>query len=49
MSASPSLKDLPKVDNNLKSQLESFNQENLKDVNTLEKNILPSAQGKKIF
>lgn len=42
---SPSLKDLPKVNTDLKSQLECFNQKNLKDVDTLEKNILPSAQG----
>ena len=49
MSVSPSLKDLPKVNDNLKSELQRFNQENLKDVNTLEKNILPSAQGNGYF
>lgn len=42
---SPSLKDLPKVAVDLKSQLEGFNFQCLKDVDTNEKNVLPSAQG----
>ena len=42
---SPSLKDLPKVAIDLKSQLEGFNHQCLKDVDTNEKNVLPSAQG----
>jgi hypothetical protein len=42
---SPSLKDLPKVAVDLKSQLEGFNPENMKAVETAEKNILPTAQG----
>lgn len=43
--AAPALKDLPKVAENLKSQLESFNTENLKNANTQEKIILPTAEG----
>lgn len=47
--ASPALKDLPKVAETLKSQLETFNTENLKNANTQEKIILPTAEGKQIF
>lgn len=42
---SPSLKDLPKVAVDLKSQLEGFNHDNMKKASTNEKNILPSAEG----
>lgn len=42
---SPSLKDLPNLNNDLKSQLINFNQEKLKDVDVQEKIILPTAQG----
>lgn len=41
----PSLKDLPKVATDLKSQLEGFNQSCLRDVDTNEKIVLPSAEG----
>lgn len=44
--ASPALKDLPKVAENLKSQLETFNTDKLKNASTQEKIILPSAEGK---
>lgn len=46
---SPSLKDLPNINNDLKSQLLSFNQDKLKDVNVNEKIVLPTAQGMAIF
>lgn len=46
--ASPALKDLPKVAETLKSQLETFNPDNLKNANTQEKIILPTAEGKLI-
>ncbi|KAK2717696.1 hypothetical protein QYM36_006467, partial [Artemia franciscana] len=42
--AVPSVKDLPKVDNNLKTQLENFSQSKLKDVETQEKLVLPTAE-----
>jgi hypothetical protein len=45
VSDAPSLKDLPKVANDLKSQLEGFNTSCLKDVDTNEKIVLPSAEG----
>lgn len=41
----PSLKDLPKVAIDLKSQLEGFNTSCLRDVDTNEKIVLPSAEG----
>lgn len=41
----PSLKDLPKVAVDLKSQLEGFNTSCLHDVDTNEKIVLPSAEG----
>lgn len=44
--ASPALKDLPKVAETLKSQLETFNPDKLKNANTQEKIILPTAEGK---
>lgn len=44
--AAPALKDLPKVAVDLKSQLETFSPEKLKDTETLEKNVLPTAEGK---
>lgn len=46
---SPALKDLPKVSDDLKTQLEAFNHEQMKHANTKEKFILPSAEGKKMF
>ncbi|XP_036319746.1 thymosin beta isoform X2 [Rhagoletis pomonella] len=42
--ASPALKDLPKVAENLKSQLEGFNTEQLKNASTHEKIVLPTAE-----
>lgn len=50
--ATPSLKDLPKVAVDLKSQLESFSPDSLKNASTEEKFVLPTAEGKnngKIF
>lgn len=44
--ASPCLKDLPKVDMDLKSQLESFSPTALKSASTEEKGVLPTAEGK---
>nr|XP_013189527.1 unnamed protein product [Amyelois transitella] len=44
VSDAPSLKDLPKVATDLKSQLEGFNTSCLKDVDTNEKIVLPSAE-----
>lgn len=44
--ATPALKDLPKVDVDLKSQLESFSPTALKSASTEEKCLLPSAEGK---
>ena len=41
----PKLEDLPKVAENLKSQLEQFNQGALKDVETQEKVVLPTSEG----
>lgn len=43
--ATPSLKDLPKVDTDLKSQLEAFSPKNLKNASTEEKCVLPTAEG----
>lgn len=47
--AAPALKDLPKVDVNLKSQLEGFSTESLKNANTEEKIVLPTADGECFF
>lgn len=44
--ATPALKDLPKVDDDLKSQLEGFSANKLSHTETQEKNLLPSAEGK---
>lgn len=44
VSDTPSLKDLPKVATDLKSQLEGFNTSCLRDVDTNEKIVLPSAE-----
>lgn len=44
--AAPALKDLPKVDGDLKSQLESFSPTALKSASTEEKCLLPTAEGK---
>lgn len=43
--SAPALKDLPTVDVTLKSQLEGFNQDKLKDVDTQVKVVLPTAEG----
>jgi len=43
--SSPSLKDLPKVALDLKSELEGFNHGCMKKAATAEKNVLPSAEG----
>lgn len=43
--AAPSLKDLPKVAVDLKSQLESFSPDSLKNACTEEKLLLPTAEG----
>lgn len=42
---SPSLKDLPKVSIDLKSELEGFNPDAMKKAETAIKNVLPSAEG----
>ncbi|PBC32553.1 Thymosin beta-a [Apis cerana cerana] len=42
--SSPSLKDLPKVALDLKSELEGFNHGCMKKASTAEKNVLPSAE-----
>lgn len=42
---SPSLKNLPKVAVDLKSQLEGFDHKCMKKAATTEKNVLPSAKG----
>ena len=42
---SPSLKDLPKVNLDLKSELEGFKPGNMKKAETQEKNVLPTAEG----
>nr|XP_037875054.1 thymosin isoform X3 [Bombyx mori] len=47
VSDTPSLKDLPKVATDLKSQLEGFNTSCLRDVDTNEKIVLPSAEAKR--
>lgn len=44
--SSPSLKDLPKVALDLKSELEGFNHGGMKKAATAEKNVLPSAEGR---
>ena len=44
--SNPSLKDLPKVALDLKSELEGFNHGCMKKAATAEKNVLPSAEGK---
>lgn len=44
--AAPALKDLPKVAVDLKSQLEGFSTNKLKNTDTQEKIILPTAEGK---
>lgn len=43
--APPALKDLPKVAGDLKSELEGFSSSKLKNAETQEKIILPSAEG----
>lgn len=46
--STPKLEDLPKVAVDLKSQLEGFSTDNLKDTVTQEKIVLPTAEGKNI-
>lgn len=43
--ASPSLKDLPKVNVDFKSELEGYDTGNMKKAETQEKNVLPTAEG----
>lgn len=43
--AAPALKDLPRVAGDLKSELEGFKTDNLKNADTQEKIVLPSAEG----
>lgn len=47
--ATPALKDLPKVDESLKSQLEGFSTNRLSHTETQEKVVLPSAEGELSF
>lgn len=47
--APPALKDLPKVAGDLKSELEGFSSSKLKNAETQEKIVLPSAEGKKVI
>jgi Thymosin beta-4 family len=47
--AAPALKDLPKVAVDLKSQLEGFDQDKLKNADTQEKIVLPSAEGENLI
>ena len=44
-SDSPALKDLPKVDSDLKSELQHFDQGKLQHTELVEKNVLPSKEG----
>lgn len=44
--AAPSLKDLPRVAGDLKSELEGFKPDKLKNADTQEKIVLPSAEGR---
>ena len=46
---SPTLKDLPKVQTDLKSQLEQFDPSALKNVDPQEKVVLPTAEGDFMF
>lgn len=46
--SAPKLEDLPKVAVDLKTQLEEFSTDKLKDTVTQEKIVLPTAEGKKI-
>lgn len=43
--SAPKLEDLPKVAESLKSQLEGFSTDKLKDTVTQEKIVLPTAEG----
>lgn len=43
--ATPALKDLPKVADDLKTQLEGFSHDQMKHAATQEKIVLPSAEG----
>lgn len=46
--SAPKLEDLPKVAVDLKSQLEGFSTDQLKNTDTQEKVVLPTAEGKRI-
>lgn len=46
---SPKLKDLPKVSDDLKTQLEGFDHDKMKHADTQEKIVLPTAAGKTEF
>lgn len=43
----PAVSELPKVQQDLKSQLEHFNPQCLNSIDTLEKHVLPTAEGNK--
>lgn len=45
--SAPKLEDLPKVAVDLKTQLEEFSPDKLKDTVTQEKIVLPTAEGKR--
>lgn len=47
--APPSLKDLPKVSDDFKKQLEGFNPDQMKHASTKEKIVLPTAAGTNNF
>ena len=44
--SSPTLEELPKVEKDLKSELENFKQDAMKKTETVEKIVLPSSEGK---
>ena len=43
--SAPKLEDLPKVATDIKSEIEGFSTDKLKDVKTEEKCVLPTAEG----
>lgn len=45
----PTLEELPKVQSDLKSQLEQFDTQSLKNIEPQEKVVLPTAEGKQII
>lgn len=46
---SPTLQELPKVQSDLKSQLEQFDTQSLKNIEPQEKVVLPTAEGNSSF